>query len=102
MADNFWTVVAEQLDELRTAGTADDVVRILSKERNPYGHESIAADGFFAGSGGDGTVWESLFDAGWRTRWMDAGYYWSAEAPNGDRITYVEGDIYRGDQRASE
>lgn len=100
--DTFWHVIDQQCDELRTAGTADDVVRILSKERNPYGHESIAGDGFFAGSGGDRTVWAQLRAAGWSLRWSEASYYWCAEAPNGDVITYVEGDIYRGDKRASE
>lgn len=96
---DFWAVVDAQLTELRGAKSADDVLRILSHERNPYGEESSTADGFFAGGGGDGSVLESLTDAGWEIRWQKAGYYWAATAPNGDVITYVEGDIYRGDRR---
>src|SRR5690606_16622391 len=100
MSDNFWAVIEEQLAELQTAATSDDVIRILSQDRNPYGRDSSSADGFFAGSGGDGSVLDSLEQAGWRVRWFEAHYHWCAEAPNGDRITYVEGDIYRGDRRA--
>lgn len=101
MSDNFWTVIEAQLIELRTAKTADDVVRILSLERNPHGPGVAAgdADGFFAGGGGDGSVWAALADAGWSTVWRKASYYWAMQAPNGDLITYVEGDIYRGDRR---
>jgi hypothetical protein len=95
--DDFWAVIATQLTELGGAATADDVLRILSKERNPYGHDSIAGDGFFAGSGGDGSVEEALSEAGWVHTWRKADYYWVMQAPNGDKITYVEGDIYRGD-----
>lgn len=96
MSDAFWSIIDAQLAELRSAATADDVLRILSRERNPYGG-GASGDGFFAGSGGDGTVLGSLYEAGWRLRWYEADYHWSAEAPNGDKITYVEGDIYRGD-----
>ena len=99
MSDAFWTAIEAQLAELRTAGTADDVLRILSQERNPYGQDSSTADGFFAGSGGDGSVLAELENAGWRLTWFEAEYHWAAAAPNGDRITYIEGDIYRGDRR---
>src|SRR2546427_572624 len=65
---------------------------------NPYGAAKGTADeGFFAGSGGDGSVEDALSEAGWRHTWRKAHYYWVMQAPNGDKITYVEGDIYRGD-----
>jgi hypothetical protein len=35
--DNFWETVNTQLAELRKAENADDVIRILARERNPYG-----------------------------------------------------------------
>jgi hypothetical protein len=92
--NSFWAAIETQLDELRTAVTADDVLRILTVAPG-----TSSGDGFFAGGGGDGTVLESLTDAGWVLVWMEAPYYWVAQAPNGDLITYVEGDIYRGDQR---
>ena len=88
--NNFWDVIAGQLVELRTAASADDVLRILA-------YDGCTGDGFFAGSGGDGTVMESLLEAGWSVTWCAASYYWVMRAPGGDEITYVEGDIFRGD-----
>ena len=94
--DTFWTVIAEQIAELRTAKTADEVLHILRPERNPYGpgHSSHA---FFAGSGGDDSVMEALTDAGWVRTWAKASYYWVMRAPDGSKITYVEGDVFKGD-----
>lgn len=91
MLDGFWEHIDQQLKALCEAKTADEVIRILD--------EPSSGDAFFAGSGGDGTVSESLSEAGWRYVWCEAGYYWAMRAPNGDVITYVEGDVYRGDQR---
>lgn len=61
---NFWDDINRQLTELRTATTADDVLRIL-----PGGG---GGDGFFAGSGGDDTVMEALQAAGWTVTWASA------------------------------
>jgi hypothetical protein len=82
------------LDELSRARTADDVLRILARRDGDAG----CGDAFFAGSGGDGTVWEALTAAGWTVTWAEADYYYVIRAPNGDLVTYCEGDIYRGDQ----
>ncbi|MGW5773128.1 hypothetical protein ACWEVY_28750 [Streptomyces longwoodensis] len=106
MTDTFWTAVRAQLKELKSAKSADDVIRILSPERNPYRIEDPnwdgidgAAQGFFAGSGGEDTVDEALDEAGWRYLWSRANYWWAMQAPDGSVITYVEGDVYRGDRR---
>jgi hypothetical protein len=100
--DDFWAVIRAQLTELESAQSADDVIRILSLERNPYGYgaEISSADGFFAGSGGDDTVAEALETAGWTTVWTRAAYYYAMRAPDGSLITYIEGDIYKGDRLA--
>lgn len=102
MPDRFWTVIAEQHKELESARCANDVIRILSHDRNPYGPhwDGAAGDGFFAGSGGDKTVSEALRTAGWTTVWEESSIYYTMRAPDGSRITYCEGDIYRGDRRA--
>lgn len=98
--DNFWKTVEAQLAELRTAQNADDVLRILDRERNPYGPDhGVAGDGFFAGSGGDDSLWDALTDAGWTQVWAEAVYYYVMKAPDGSMITYIEGDVYRGDKR---
>jgi hypothetical protein len=98
MTDGFWAAVEAQLAELRTATSADDVLRILAPEHNPYGADSASGEGFFAGSGGDDSMQEALEAAGWHLTWAEASYYYVIQAPNGDLITYVEGDVYRGDQ----
>lgn len=103
MPDTFWTTVREQLAELRIATSADDVIRILGPDRNPYGPGwdgmDGAAEGFFAGSGGDGTVYDALDDAGWFMVWQESAIYYVMRAPDGSTITYCEGDIYRGVRR---
>ena len=85
----FWAQIDAQLEDLSSARNADDVIRIL-------GGKASAGDAFFAGSGGDGSVYESLSAAGWSVVWFEAGYHWCMQAPDGSRVTYVEGDIYRG------
>lgn len=91
MSDNFWAEINRQLEELKTAKSADDVVRIIGPKP---GLMDPSAGAFFEGSGGDNTVWDSLDDAGWKTVWSKAGYYWAMKAPDGSHITYIEGDIY--------
>ena len=101
MLDTFWQVIDAQLAELREATSADDVIRILAHERNPYGNEDRyhGCDAFFAGSGGDETVRGALREAGWAFVKGDS-YFYVMRAPNGDEITYCEGDIYRGGEGA--
>jgi hypothetical protein len=98
--DAFWDVIDAQLQELQSAKTATDVVRILSQERNPYGPGTSSAAGFFAGSGGDDTIEDALSAAGWEHAWYKAHYHFCMRAPDGSFITYVEGDIYLGNDRA--
>jgi hypothetical protein len=101
MLKNFWSVIDEQLAELKTAKTAADVVRVLSHERNPYGDPTMAGscDAFFAGSGGDETVRGALYEAGWSFVKGDQ-YFYVMRAPGGDEITYCEGDIFVGGKGA--
>ena len=101
--DDFWEIVDAQLLELKTAKSADDVLAILSRERNPYrDHDMVSGDGFFAGGGGDATPADPLYEAGWTTIWFEAPYYWALRSPDGESaITYVEGDVYRGDRKAA-
>lgn len=98
MADDFWAEVKAQYVELMEAQSAADVTRILSHERNPYGaNASSQGDGFYAGSGGEHSVLDALYKAGWTVKWMQAAYYYAMTAPNGDIVTYIEGDIYGRD-----
>lgn len=97
--DGFWAAVDAQLRDLTTARSAADVLRILATSGNPYGDPSItSAPAFFAGSGGDGSVYEALTEAGWSPLWWKAGYHWAMRAPDGSEITYIEGDVYEGNR----
>jgi hypothetical protein len=100
MSNNpFWTTIRQQVSELKEAKSADDVVHTLSHDRNPYGSGTGCEDGFFAGSGGEESVYEVLTGNGWREVWAESGIYYTLEAPDGSRITYIEGDIRKGDRR---
>ncbi|WP_328377056.1 hypothetical protein OHB13_11940 [Streptomyces sp. NBC_00440] len=93
MWDNFWKLIDAQLKELESAKGADDVMRILGKD------EPSAGEAFFAGSGGDDAVSESLITAGWSYVWAEWEQHYAMKAPDGSGITYVEGDVYRGTER---
>jgi hypothetical protein len=96
----FWLTIGKQLALARRARTADDVIRIFKTEHNPYGDPKITgAPGFFAGSGGDGSLYDELFEAGWVPVWWEASYYWCLRAPDGSTIKYVEGDLYPNETR---
>lgn len=103
MANKFWDLVEAQTNELRSAKSADDVMRILSKERNPYGPDwdGSAGEGFFV-SGLEETFEDALTEAGWEPVWAESELYYALKAPNGDLITYCEGDVDRGDKRAAQ
>ncbi|MFE1783852.1 hypothetical protein ACFW9F_15000 [Streptomyces sp. NPDC059506] len=94
MLELFWAAIAEQLQELRTAKTADDVLRTLATDHGPD-------RGFFAGSGGDETVSHALHTAGWELVWAESSLYYTMRAPDGSMITYIEGDIHRGDRHGN-
>lgn len=93
MLDGFWAAIDAQLESLKHATTADEVIAILGGKDG-----ASVGDAFFAGSGGDGSVEDSLVDAGWSYAWREAHYYWAMRSPKGDGITYVEGDVYKGIQ----
>jgi hypothetical protein len=93
----FWAHIGAQLEEAGTAGSAADVLRIFAHENDPYGEgHNTGVPAFFAGSGGDDSLYEALSDAGWEPVWWKAGYWWCMKAPDGSAVTYVEGDIYEG------
>lgn len=92
--DDFWKAVDAALADLTAAKTADDVITTLNNYSTPS-----SGDAFFAGGGGNGDVADSLRTAGWVTIWRDAWYFWAMQAPDGSAITYVEGDVYKGNSR---
>lgn len=97
MTDSYWANVDACLDKIQAGGkTVDDVLRILGEHFAPSSSEA-----FFGGSGGDRSVLGTLMwdRADWSTVWVDADYYWCARDANGDTLSYVEGDVERGNCR---
>ncbi|MCV6988679.1 hypothetical protein H7I87_00400 [Mycobacterium timonense] len=92
--DTFWANVDECVDAITTARTVEEVISILNRHFEP---SSGAA--FFGGSGGDRQLMSALREAGWAIVWAEAVYYFVAKDPAGDLLTYIEGDVYRGDAR---
>jgi hypothetical protein len=90
--DSFWENIKTQLTEMRKAKSSDDVIRILGGKAN-----ASVGDAFFAGSGGNDGMMDALSDAGWDLVWASADYNFVMRAPNGDMITYCEGDVDKGD-----
>lgn len=96
MTSDFWAAIDAQLAEARQATSAAQVCQIMRTDPGPTGR-----DGFFAGSDDD-SLDGALHTAGWSYRWAHAPYHWCMEAPDGSTLTYVEGDLYIGDQETSE
>ena len=94
LTDPFWDNVDDALDTLERdkPDTAGGVISLL----NEY-FEKSAGDAFFAGSGGDRQLLESLEVAGWEVYWSEASYYYVARhATTWEVLTYIEGDVYKG------
>lgn len=92
--DAYWANVDAALDKIRDGGdTVDDVMRILGEHFTPSSTEA-----FCDGSGGDRDLVDALMleREGWTLRWYDARYYWCAEDRDGNLLSYIEGDVARG------
>lgn len=115
----FWGQIEHQLDRIETEkpSTFDAIREILTdpgyaeivKENTRNGvrgehlptndpaHDPDAA--FFAGSGGDSSLWESLWVAGWSFVRQRGAFHYAAQHPiSGEWLTYIEGDVLRGDK----
>lgn len=95
--DSYWKNYEDALDEIAKDGaTVEDVMRILKARFEPSSCEA-----FFPG-GADRSLYGALFfeRKDWRNVWSEADYYWCAADANGDRLSYIEGDVQRGNCRA--
>jgi hypothetical protein len=90
LLDGFWEAIDAQCEEIRAATTVDELLAAC-----PSVPGLSVGDGFFEGSGGDVQVIDCLVN-GWTFPTIKASYYWVAQDRNGDMVTYVEGDLYRG------
>lgn len=104
----FWQQIAHQLERIQTEkpDTFDTLRAILldpaytdiTAEINRNGEHTFSKNAaFFAGSGGDATL--SLETIGWHLVSYEALYYYSVKhVRTGETLTYIEGDVLRGDQ----
>lgn len=92
--NDFWRNVDECVAAVRTAPTVEAVIDVLNAHFSPS-----AGDAFYGGSGGT-DLYAVIADApGWSIVWSEADYFFVARDAQGGLLTYVEGDVYRGDQR---
>ena len=92
----YWSGIGAGLERIgaERPDTFAGVKAIL--DTMPGGDESACGDAFFGGSGGDLSLRDALREAGWRTVWVKATYWWAMVSPAGEAVTYVEGDVYEG------
>lgn len=96
----FWQSINRALDRIAVEkpDTFDAVKAILDEGGDPDNVASKGPDStFFAGSGGDPSLFGALNYAGWRMVWSEAGYYYVARHNDTrELLTYIEGDVERG------
>lgn len=98
----FWQEIDAQLERISSASSADEVIDILNdSDASPEVAADFSAlgagDAFFAGSGGDNQLSSALREAGWQYVWRESSFYYVVQAPDGSMLTYIEGDVYKGD-----
>ena len=94
--DMFWKNVDDQLNHIERdkPNTAQGVFDIMNQYASPS-----AGKAFFPGSGGDRELADSLRAAGWKMLQYEAAYYYAMQHPaTGEIITYIEGDVDKGNQ----
>lgn len=90
-ASSFRAAIEAQLADARKATSAERVCEIMPTTPDM---SALGASGFC--EGGD-ELDATLQEAGWRRVWAEAPYLWCMRAPDGSKLTYVEGDLYLGD-----
>ena len=90
--DAYWKLYQLTLDRIEEhkPQTFDGVKAILDQFKPPSSGEA-----FFPG-GADETLGDSLSKAGWHIEWREGDYLWLGTSKMGEQISYVEGDLYRG------
>lgn len=98
--DPYWTAHAATLARIRTEKpTTFAALKAIVDQFHPdMGDIPFSGDTFFP-SGGEDTIADALYDAGWRLRFVEGDYYYRAHHPDTrDTLTYIEGDLYAGHQ----
>lgn len=109
MSIRFREVLEEQLRQMENASTVDDVLSLCPAGCDDHVRPGQwcercseyrgIGDGAFMGDGDD--MLGALYAASWRAVDYRASYHWCLKAPDGSMLTYVEGDLYRGNSMPS-
>lgn len=99
MRDKFWAAIDVALDEIENTSSVDEVIDILNRHFAEEWAHATDGEAFFPGSGGERQLDDAL-NRGWSIVWSEAPYYYVARDPAGGLLTYIEGDVYRGDRRS--
>lgn len=109
--NDFWDNINAQLDRIEAekpdtfAGVRDILMdpqySAVVDDVNLNGSRTFTErHAFFAGSGGDRSLYEALYRAGWHMVWAEASYYYVVRHNASHAfLTYIEGDVYEGDAR---
>lgn len=90
--DEFWAAVTRYLNVVRTTADAPALIR-LTRDTFPDEQPSNPSQAFFPGTGGHEQLINALSDAGWSFTYIDGSYHYTATAPNGTTVAYIEGDL---------
>jgi len=99
VSQEFWESVGRSLDEIAKVSTVEEVIEVLNRYFAQDWSHATSGTAFFPGSGGDRQLTEGLRAAGFTVVWAEASYYYVARDRQGAYLTYMEGDVYRGDRR---
>lgn len=92
--DGYWAAYDATLARVRAEhpSTFAELKAIL----DDFNHGALAAgEAFFPSQSADDELIDALWDAGWRTRSIEGGYWYEATHPaTGARFEFVEGDLY--------
>jgi hypothetical protein len=102
MPQGFWPQITHQLERIveEKPSTFEQIREILNDPAYTAISERPAGDSaFFAGSGGDATLYEALRLAGWQVgRYQATYHYVMSNNLTGEEITYIEGDVVPDNQ----
>lgn len=90
---DYFAKVDATIPALKQAKTPDEVIAILLTLDPPS-----SAEAFWRGDGDE--LLGALYDAGWKSHAYEAPYYWVLTAPNGEHLSYTEGDVHKGDNES--
>lgn len=91
--DAYWNRYDATLARIREEKpqSMNDLKHILDTFEPPSSGEA-----FFPG-GADETLGEALRAAGWSISYREGDYVWVGTSQTGEKVSHIEGDLYRGD-----